>query len=122
MANKKIILVIDDEPDVRDLLKDHLEDNNFTVYVVDDGAEALESMERNIPDLVITDLLLPGEHGIDLIKIIKEKFFLPVIVISGIYREKEVAHVIKEDLVEAFFEKPLNLDKVLEKINAVLNG
>jgi len=122
MANKKIILVIDDEPDIRDLLKDHLEDNNFTVNVVDDGAEALESIGRTIPDLVITDLLLPGEHGIDLVKIIKEKFFLPVIVISGIYREEEVSHVIKEDLVEAFFEKPLNLDEVLGKINSILNG
>ncbi|MCK5056667.1 MAG: response regulator [Candidatus Aminicenantes bacterium] len=122
MQNKKNILVIDDEPDIRDLLKDHLEDNNFTVNVVDDGAEALEFMERNIPDLVITDLLLPGEHGIDLIKIIKEKFFLPVIVISGIYRTKEVTHVIKEDLIEAFFEKPLNLDTMLEKINLILNG
>lgn len=121
MQNKKIILVIDDEPDIRDLLKDFLEDNNFAVELVDDGVEALEYMEKNIPDFVITDLLLPGEHGIDLIKIIKEKYFVPVIVISGIYRPEEVPHVIKEDFVEAFFEKPLDLDKLLEKINSILN-
>lgn len=122
MQNKKIILVIDDEPDIRDLLKDFLEDNNFFVQVVDDGAEALEFMGKKIPDIVITDLLLPGEHGIDLIKIIKEKYFIPVIVISGIYRAKEVTHVIKEEFVEAFFEKPLELDALLDVINSILNG
>ena len=121
MPNKKSVLVIDDEQDIRDLLKEHLEDHNYQVHVVDDGAEALEFMEHHIPDLVITDLLLPGEHGIDLIKIIKEKYFLPVIVISGIYREKEVSHAVSEDLVEAFFEKPLNLDQVLGKIDSILN-
>lgn len=121
MQNRKIILVIDDEPEIRDLLKDFLEDNNFTVELVDDGVEALEYMERNTPDLVITDLLLPGEHGIDLIKIIKEKRFVPVIVMSGIYRSEEVSHVIKDNFVEGFFEKPLDLDKLLEKINSLLN-
>jgi DNA-binding NtrC family response regulator len=122
MQDKRIILVIDDEPDIRDLLKDFLEDNHFSVNVVDDGAEALESMEKNRPDIVITDLLLPGEHGIDLIKIIKEKYFIPVIVISGIYRADEVTHVIKDEFVEEFFEKPLDLPRVLEKINSILNG
>lgn len=121
MQNNKNILVIDDEPEVRDLLKDFLEDKNFAVKLVDDGAEALEYMETNIPDLVITDLLLPGEHGIDLIKIIKEKYFIPVIVISGIYRSEEVSHVISGEYVEGFFEKPLKLEKLLEKINQVLN-
>lgn len=122
MEDKKIILVIDDEPDVRDLLKDFLEDNDFYVQVVDDGAEALEFMEKKIPDIVITDLLLPGEHGIDLIKIIKEKYFIPVIVISGIYRAEEVTHVIKEEFVEAFFEKPIELDALLDVITSILNG
>lgn len=121
MQNKKIILVIDDEPDIRDLLKDFLEDNDFFVQAVDDGAEALEFMEKETPDIVITDLLLPGEHGIDLIKIIKEKYFIPVIVISGIYRAEEVTHVIKEEFVEAFFEKPLELNALLEIINSILN-
>lgn len=122
MQNKKNILVIDDEPDVRELLKDFLEDHGFTVKLVDDGAAAVEYMDKNIPDLVITDLLLRGEHGIDLIKIIKDKFFIPVIVMSGIYKAKEVSYVIKEDFVEAFFEKPLHLDKVLEKIDEILNA
>lgn len=121
MQNKKIILVVDDEPDVRELLEDYLEDRGFTVELVDDGAAALAYMDKNIPDLVITDLLLPGEHGIDLIKIIKDKFFIPVIVMSGIYKAKELPHVLKEDFVKAFFEKPLHLDKLLEKINEILN-
>lgn len=122
MQNKRNILVIDDEPDVRDLLKDFLEDHGYTVKLVEDGAAAVKYMDKNVPDLVITDLLLPGEHGIDLIKIIKDKFFIPVIVMSGIYKAKEVSHVIHEDFVKAFFEKPLHLDKVVEKIEEILNA
>ncbi|MCK4766732.1 MAG: response regulator [Candidatus Aminicenantes bacterium] len=122
MQDKKVILVIDDEPEIRDLLKDFLEDNDLSVVLINDGVEALEYMEKKVPDLVITDLLLPGEHGIDLVKIIKEKYFIPVIVMSGIYRYKEVSQVMEEDYVEAFFEKPLALERLLEVIDSLING
>ncbi len=117
---QKIILVVDDEPDIRGLLKDVLESSGLVVKLVDDGVQALEYMEQEVPDLIITDLLLPGEHGIDLIKVVKEKYFIPVIVMSGIYSSKDVSHIMDEDIVESFFEKPVHLNELLEKIKSIL--
>jgi DNA-binding response OmpR family regulator len=122
MQNKKHILIIDDEPEVTDLLKDFFEKNNFTTEIAADGNEALKSLKDALPDIVITDLLLPGEHGISVIKTIKEKYSVPVIIITGIYERDELQNVIDGYSVEAFFEKPLNLEALLEKVNSVLNA
>lgn len=122
MQSKKHILIIDDEPDVTDLLKDFFEQKNFKTEIVTDGNEALGSFKDALPDIVITDLLLPGEHGINVIKTIKEKYSLPVIIITGIYEKDELKNVIDDYSVEAFFEKPVNLKALLEKVNSILNA
>ncbi len=119
--NKKTILIIDDEPEIRDMMVDLLEKNNYETTAVENGIEALEYIKGNIPNMVIIDLLLPGEHGIDLLKIIKEEYFIPVIVISGIYKFNEVQHELECHLVEGFFEKPLPLDKFLDRVEEILS-
>ncbi len=120
--NLKDILVVDDEKDIRDLLKDCLEENHFNVFLAVDGIKALELIEERTPGLVIVDLLLPGEHGINLIKVVKEKYRIPVIIISGVYRQEEVSGFMEEYSVEGFFEKPLDLNKMLEKIYQAVNA
>lgn len=122
MQSKKHILIIDDEPEVTELLKNFFEENNFTTKIITDGNKALDYFKNVLPDIVITDLLLPGEHGINVIKIIKEKYFVPVIVITGIYKKKELKNVVDDYSVEAFFEKPVNLEALLEKVNSILNA
>jgi len=117
---KKIILIVEDEPEVSLMLKDFFNSQDFEVALVDDGAAGLEYLKGGKPDLVITDLLLPGEHGIDLIKTIKEEYFIPVIVISGIYKLGEVQRSIEYDGVEGFFEKPLDLKKLLKRVQEIL--
>jgi two-component system OmpR family response regulator len=119
--NIRNILVVDDEENIREFLKAFLEENHFKVSLAGDGQKALESIEENLPDLMITDLLLPGEHGIPLIKTVKEKYFIPTIIISSIYERDQVEDFMEEYFVEAFFEKPLNLDLLLEKINSILD-
>lgn len=121
---KKIenILVVDDEQEVRDFLKEFLEDKGFTVTLAEDGIKARESLSASLPDLVIVDLLLPGEHGMDIVKFIKEKYFLPTLIISGIYKYEEIIGRIKEYFVEGFLEKPVNINLLLEKIETIANG
>lgn len=119
---KRDILVIDDEPEIRDMLRDFLQEHNFTVTLAEDGLTAMDALEKNIPGIVIVDLLLPGEHGINLVKRIKEKYFLPVIMISGIYKKEEVADMMEDQFVEAFCEKPLNLAVLLKHLKAIVNG
>lgn len=120
--NIRNILVVDDEENIREFLKEFLEEHNFKVTLADDGQKALELIEENLPGLMIVDLLLPGEHGIPLIKTIKQKYFIPTIIISSIYDRDEIEDFMEEYFVEAFLEKPLNLDLLLEKINSIINA
>jgi DNA-binding response OmpR family regulator len=121
MEKKNLILVVDDEEEIRLLLKEFLEKNGFAVVEAADGQQALKLAEENVPDLVITDLLLPKEHGIDVMQNIKDRFFLPIIAISGIYKENEIKDRLGDIYIDGFFEKPLNLDKVLACIHSILN-
>lgn len=120
--NMTNILVVEDEENVQEFLKEFLEHNNFNVTLADNGQEALESIEKKIPDIMIADLLLPGEHGLPLIRTIKEKHSIPTIIISSIYDRGEVEDFMDEYSVEAFLEKPLNLDLLLEKIHSLINA
>jgi DNA-binding response OmpR family regulator len=119
---KRDILVVDDEQEIRDMLKDFLEEHEFNVTVVADGLAAMESIEKKLPGIVISDLLLPGEHGIDLVKSIKEKYFLPVIIITSIYEQEELEDMMEEYFVEGFCEKPINLVDLLNKIKAIIKS
>lgn len=121
MEKKNLILVVDDEEEIRLLLKEFLEKNGFAVVEAADGQQALKLAEENVPDLVITDLLLPKEHGIDVMQNIKDRFFLPIIAISGIYKENEIKDRLGDIYIDGFFEKPLDLDKVLVCIRSILN-
>jgi DNA-binding response OmpR family regulator len=122
MEKKNLILVVDDEEEIRLLLKEFLEKNGFAVMEAADGQQALKLAGEDVPDLVITDLLLPKEHGIDVMQNIKDRFFLPIIAISGIYKENEIKDRLGDIYIDGFFEKPLHLDKLLACIRSILNG
>jgi DNA-binding response OmpR family regulator len=122
MSNSaKTILVIDDEVEIRELLKEFLEDEGFKVIEAKDGIKAQECLEEKLPDIVVIDLLLPGEHGITLVKTIKEKYFIPVIIISGVYKRDELQDMMDEHFVEGFLEKPISMDVLLGKIRAIID-
>jgi DNA-binding NtrC family response regulator len=118
---KRNILVIDDEQEVREVLKDFLESRGFSVTLASNGADGLDSIKREIPNLIIIDLLLPGEHGINLIKTVKDQYFIPVIIVSGIYNRQEIDHIMEEYFVECFLEKPVDLDKLTTEIDSILD-
>jgi DNA-binding response OmpR family regulator len=122
MEKKNLILVVDDEEEIRLLLKDFLEKNGFDVIMAADGQQALKLAGEYVPDLVITDLLLPKEHGVDVMQNIKDNLFLPIIAISGIYKKNEIKDRLGDIYIEGFFEKPLDLDEILTCIRSILNG
>jgi DNA-binding response OmpR family regulator len=121
MEKKNSILIVDDEDEIRLLLKEFLEKNGFEVIEASDGQQALKLAGECMPDLVITDLLLPKEHGIDVMKTIKENFFLPIIAISGIYKKDEIKDKIDDVFIDEFFEKPLDVNKILACIQSILH-
>ena len=122
MKKKNLILIVDDEADIRLLLKEFLEKNDFDVIEAEDGQKALKLAGEYSPDLVITDMLLPKEHGVVVMQTIKDNYFLPIIAISGIYKKNEIEDKIGDVYIDGFFEKPLNLDEILVCIHSILNG
>ena len=116
MGDEKTILLIEDDDDTLELLTSFLVEKNFLVDTVTDGVSALKYLETSTPDLIITDLLLRGEHGMNVVKEIKQKYFLPVIIISGIYHQKEMHQFVEQYSVEGFFEKPLDLNLLESRI------
>lgn len=120
---KPSILVIDDEPDIRRLVKEILEDEGYSVTVAKDGASAREAIATRIPSLVLLDIWMPDIDGITLLKEFIEKRHLrsPVVMMSG--------HGTVEAAVEAtrlgafdFIEKPLSLAKLLVTVETALSS
>jgi len=97
-ASDKKILVVDDEPDVRNFLAACLEDAGFNVEIAVDGLDALEKVEVFIPDLMTLDMVMPGLSGIKVIRKLREKekwAKLPVIVITAHARDEMGSEQIK---------------------------
>lgn len=122
METKQTILIVDDEKEIRQMLQDFLERNGYAVLAAEDGQQAVQLAGEHRPDLVITDLLLPKEHGIEVMQAIKDQFFLPIIAMSGVYRKDEVEGRVGDVFIDGYFEKPLDLEAVLACIRSILNG
>ena len=117
------ILVVDDEPDIRDLVKEILEDEGFDVNIAQNGQEAKDARRARRPDLILLDIWMPDIDGVSLLKEWSEAETLPcpVVMMSG--------HGTVETAVEAtrlgaydFIEKPLSLNKLLLTVKRALEA
>jgi two-component system nitrogen regulation response regulator NtrX len=107
------ILVIDDEPGIRTVLRDIFEDEHYSVFDAGDGIQGLEMLLEETIHLVVLDVWLPGMGGIDVLKKIKEDFpDIEVIIISGHANIDLAVKAVKFGAFD-FLEKPLSLDKIL---------
>ena len=116
---KKNILLVDDEPSIRFLLRAVLEQAGYAVEVAEDGFIALRKMQQSAPDLVITDMRMPNMNGFELLSVIRTRFpELPTIAISG---EFLAVHIEEGSLADAFFQKGnYSMPEFLGKISDLL--
>ncbi len=115
------ILIVDDEPSIRQSLSGLLSDEGFEVSAASNGYEALKMVEADSPDLVLLDIWMPGIDGIETLKEIKkDNPFIQVIIITG---HGTIETAVKATKLGAFdfIEKPLSIDKVIVAINNALN-
>jgi two-component system nitrogen regulation response regulator NtrX len=114
------ILIIDDEPEIRAVLRDVLMDEHYQIYLAGDGIEGLSIIDRENVDLVILDVWLPNMGGIDVLKAIKEKNpDIEVIIISGHANIDLAVKAVKIGAFD-FLEKPLSLEKIITVVgNAI---
>ena len=120
-SQKTSLLIVDDEPMIRDLLENIMKRTNYACYFAENGKAALEILSRQTFDVVVTDIDMPIVNGIDLAKIIKSKFTADVIVMTGQtkrYQYDEIINIGASDFVEKPFsprEMVLRLDRVLRE-------
>ena len=114
------ILIIDDEPGIRTVLRDVLEDEGYTVLAAEDGAQGLAELAASSVDLVFLDVWLPNMGGIEVLKRIREQYpDVEVIMISGHANISLAVQATKMGAFD-FLEKPLSLDRTMTVVrNAI---
>jgi len=119
MNSGKKILVVDDEPQIIKFITMNLELEGFRVLGAHDGCEALEKVTRELPDLVILDVMMPDMDGFETLKRIRELSLVPVIFLS--VRGQEFDRVHGLDLgADDYMTKPFSPRELVSRIKAVL--
>lgn len=113
------ILAIDDDPMVRQLIIDYLEDNDIRVTALADGREVEDVMARETIDLLIVDVRLPGEDGMQITRRLREDSDLPIIMLTG--RTEEADRVMGLELgADDYLTKPFSPRELLARVRALL--
>ncbi len=113
------ILIVDDELTIIKFLRARLEAGGFETLASIDGAEALRAIERELPDLVILDIMLPSMDGFEVCRRLREWSQIPIIMLSG--RDTEAEKVKCLGLgADDYITKPFNVNELMARIRAVL--
>lgn len=121
MAGKKI-LVIEDQKDLLKLLESRLKSAGYSITTALDGQEGMEKVSTAKPDLIITDLAMPGMPGSSIVRILKgsdEYKHIPIIMLSAFVNENMGESV--EVPADCYMRKPYNAESLLTKIQELLS-
>jgi DNA-binding response OmpR family regulator len=115
----KRILAVDDDPQVREMVRDYLTDNEFEVATASNGSEMQRVLDTQAIDLVILDVKMPGQDGFDLARKIRSRSPLPIIMLTA--QDEEVDRVLGLELgADDYLTKPFSPRELLARIRAVL--
>lgn len=114
------ILVADDSEDAAILIKFSLEKAGFRVQVAKDGLEALEAIEHETPDLLITDILMPGMNGFELMDELKKRNVqIRTVVLALQKSDKDITRGLEYGAVD-FIEKPFSPREMVARVKEIL--
>jgi two-component system, OmpR family, response regulator len=114
------VLAVDDDPTMRELIADYLGNHGFRVSTAADGRGATRIIDQDTVDLVVLDLKLAEEDGLQLVSELRTQSNLPIIVITGHWRN-EVDRIVGLELgADDYLTKPFNLRELLARVRAVL--
>lgn len=114
------ILVVDDEPEMRSLLREIIQTYHFVPLEAAKATEAMAHMEKYRVDLVLLDIHMQGASGVDLLKVMRRRHLkIPVIIISGFVTE-ELAAELSEFTVVGIVAKPFTPKRIVEEIQKVV--
>ena len=113
------VLAVDDDPSIRQMIADYLTDNDMQVTAVASGKEIAEVMARHTIDLLILDLKLPGEDGMQIARNLRTESDVPIIMLTG--RKDEADRVMGLELgADDYLTKPFSPRELLARIRALL--
>lgn len=113
----KTVLIVDDEKNIRETLKDVLEDEGYKIFLAEDGKQALDILKLTAVDVVLLDLWLPEIGGMEVLNRVKEKYSdIEIIIISG---HGTIDTAVRATKIGAFdfIEKPLSIERVLNVVD-----
>ena len=118
--NKKHILVVDDDNRIRNLLKDYLTDNDYVVSTAENADQAKNKLKYFKFDIIILDVMMPGQNGYDLTKEIKKQMKVPIILLTA---KGEVENRIKglEIGADDYLGKPFEPKELLLRVKNIIN-
>ena len=115
------ILIIDDEKDIQNILREVLTDEGYIVEVADNGLEGFSKTKRFGPDLVLLDIKMPVKDGFEFLASMNDKLKpVPVIVITGIATKDEIDRALKAG-VKRCVKKPFSISEILGLIKEILD-
>lgn len=125
-GSNRRVLVVDDEPDIRAMLRRLLEADGIEVVEAVNGVQALKIVREQLPNLILLDAMLPGVHGFDLARRLRDSQrygHIPIVMLSAVYRGWRFA----EDLRKAYgiahyLEKPFKIQELREIVLSLLVG
>lgn len=119
MIVQKKILIVEDDKEISELVTSHLKQENFIVFTAFDGEEALQLFENAQIDLVLLDLMLPKLNGMEFLKRIREKSFVPVLIISA--KESEVDKTLGLGFgADDYISKPFSVIELAARVHAAI--
>jgi len=125
MADRKKILVVDDEPDMVTWLTTFLEDNGFATIAAYNGIEGFEKAKTDQPDLITLDMSMDKDSGVKMLRNVqetRETSKIPVIMITGVSGElrRFIDRSKKLQPPAGFFEKPIDREELIKAIKKIL--
>lgn len=125
MSEKKLILVIDDDPDIVTFLTALLEDNGYATDSAADGVEGLEKTRARRPDLILLDITMPEKSGVRFYRDVREDEGLksiPVVIVTGVTQEfKQFIHTRRQvPPPDGYIQKPIDKQELLDAVAKAL--
>ncbi len=116
---KKRILIVDDEVSILKFLRSNLEDKGYAVISASNGEEALNTIERELPDLIVLDVMMPKMDGFEVCRQLREWSQIPIIMLSARGDEKDKVKCL--DLgADDYIVKPFGASELMARVSAVL--
>jgi two-component system, OmpR family, response regulator len=119
MSDNGHILIVDDQREICDLVQEYLSGEGYRVSIAQDGAEMRRAMAQSPVDLVILDLMLPGEDGLTLARSLRQESNVGIIILTG--RGEIVDRIIGLEMgADDYLPKPFHLRELLARVKSVL--